>query len=316
MFWIIVIVFSLLLSHASAICYFPDGSVSAQDTPCDDASAEATCCGQGYVCLSNHICKASGDEIQRPGASLYVRGSCTDKLWRSSSCPNFCVDTAAPNFDFTSGGNGMDRCPSKTEDMYYCINHNVGNVDCEKKLNIVSFRGTPRELTTIGRAATTSFAASTSSKSLSTSTTLWTTSTSTPSGLSPAASSTTTPLAPQQQQPDADAQKQPGISAGAIIGASVGGSAAVAACALAGLLWYRRKRKVPPRDPHLSQQPAYSAAYHVPPETREDMSRYNNNYDHFDVRKGPGVQELPGSHSRAGAYNHAPQPGPFELPHN
>ncbi|KAK8129417.1 hypothetical protein PG999_001797 [Apiospora kogelbergensis] len=142
-----IAVLSLLFSHASSICYYPDGSVSAQDTPCDDASAEATCCGQGYACLSNHICKATGDEIQRPGASLYVRGSCTDKLWRSSSCPNFCVDGAPPNSDFVSGGMGMDKCPSgagavaAAEDMYYCINSNTANVNCDKKQNIVSFRG-------------------------------------------------------------------------------------------------------------------------------------------------------------------------------
>src|SRR2546421_8865669 len=35
---------------ASAACYFPDGSIAAQDTPCS-SNGNSTCCGNGYACL-------------------------------------------------------------------------------------------------------------------------------------------------------------------------------------------------------------------------------------------------------------------------
>src|SRR5690348_15730855 len=89
---------------ATAICYYPDGSVAPQDTACQDNDEESTCCGQGYACLSNNICMSTGDETQKAGATTFVRGSCTDKTWRSNNCPLFCIN---PTIDFLSGGNGI-----------------------------------------------------------------------------------------------------------------------------------------------------------------------------------------------------------------
>ncbi|KAI1269832.1 hypothetical protein F5Y18DRAFT_371754 [Xylariaceae sp. FL1019] len=139
-----------LFRLAESICYYPDGTVAPQDTPCDDDSSESTCCGQGYACLSNHICQATGEERHKNGATEFVRGSCTDKNWRSGSCPAFCVNPEAPSFDLTAGGMGMAKCANITEDIYYCINQNTDHVDCEKKVNVVTFQGTPTALTTIG----------------------------------------------------------------------------------------------------------------------------------------------------------------------
>lgn len=123
------------------ICYYPDGSVAPQDTPCSDTSAESTCCGQGYACLSNNICMATGDEIIKNGATLYVRGSCTDQKWRSSSCPLFCINPKEPNFDLVAGGTGISKCDKTKDDVYYCIDENTNNVDCEKLVNVLSFQG-------------------------------------------------------------------------------------------------------------------------------------------------------------------------------
>jgi hypothetical protein len=92
---------------ASAQCYYPDGSISTGDTPCT-STGNSTCCGSGYACLSNRICMATGDEAQKPDASLYVRGSCTDPTWKSASCPLFCISS----HDLLSGGMGIAKCPN------------------------------------------------------------------------------------------------------------------------------------------------------------------------------------------------------------
>jgi hypothetical protein len=102
-----------------AACYYFSGRVAPSDTPCRDDTTHATCCGQGYACLTNGICQATGEELEKPGATEFVRGGCTDKTWRSASCPLFCIDDGV---DFLDGGNGIFKCGNKTEDLYFCIN--------------------------------------------------------------------------------------------------------------------------------------------------------------------------------------------------
>lgn len=36
--------------------------------------------------------RPTGEEIKKHGATEFVRGSCTDRDWRSGSCPSFCVN--------------------------------------------------------------------------------------------------------------------------------------------------------------------------------------------------------------------------------
>ena len=122
-------------SGVASICYYPDGSVSPQDTPCRDDTAQSTCCGQGYACLSNSICAATGKEIQKPGATLYVRGSCTDKTWRSGDCPLFCLN---PQYDDVGGGEGIGKCPGENQ-LYYCIDSQP--VNCSADKNVLIFEG-------------------------------------------------------------------------------------------------------------------------------------------------------------------------------
>ena len=139
---------AILLSGAcriGAICYYPDGtSISPQDVPCSDDGGDSTCCGPGYACLSNKICMATSatanDEHGNP-PSKYVRGSCTDKTWRSSACPAFCLNPNKPNQDLISGGEGMAKCPNTSDDVYYCVDFNQHAVDCSNNQNVLRFPG-------------------------------------------------------------------------------------------------------------------------------------------------------------------------------
>jgi hypothetical protein len=110
---------------------------------------------------------ATGDELKKAGATKYVRGSCTDQSWRSSECPQFCID---PNVNDLTGGNGIGKCLGTTQDMYYCTG--TGNTDnnCSASQNplifqgmlnlvldksyILTYAGQPSALTTIGVTAT------------------------------------------------------------------------------------------------------------------------------------------------------------------
>ena len=135
-----IIGLSSLINSSRATCYYPDGTVAPQDTACTDSVAESTCCGQGYACLSNRICMATGDEIKKQGASLYVRGSCTDQSWRSSNCPQFCINSD----DLLSGGMGIAKCSNETIDEYYCIDTDDNTVSCDSETNVIVFQGKQR----------------------------------------------------------------------------------------------------------------------------------------------------------------------------
>ena len=81
-----------LALQVSSSCYYPDGTYIAADRPCiTNGTQESFCCGsQGVTCLSDKVCynsnASSGNE--------YVRGSCTDRSFQSSACPNFCLSSS------------------------------------------------------------------------------------------------------------------------------------------------------------------------------------------------------------------------------
>ncbi|KAH9990376.1 hypothetical protein F4779DRAFT_610077 [Xylariaceae sp. FL0662B] len=236
-----ILVFYLLSVTVNSICYYPDGSVAPQDTPCQDASAESTCCGQGYACLSNNICMATGDEIQKSEASMYVRGSCTDKAWRSSSCPLFCINPKAPSNDLIAGGMGIEKCSNTTDDMYYCIDGNMDNVDCDKKLNVLSFKGAPTTVTTIGVAPSTT-PSITSTTPLTSSFIESQPKVSTTLAWSTQGSSTQSVSTPSSQPTQPPAQASGSSSTVAIaVGVSVG--VLVVVIIILAILFFRRKRK-------------------------------------------------------------------------
>lgn len=133
-------VFSRHILPSFAICYYPSGDVAPQDVPCQDETDESPCCGPAYICLSNGICMSSGLERQLPNQAQYVRGSCTDKDWRSSKCPSFCVNPA--NNDKLDGGIGIRKCTGRDDDTYYCDNGT--DFDCDTLENVLSFQGTAK----------------------------------------------------------------------------------------------------------------------------------------------------------------------------
>lgn len=80
------------LPFCAGICYYPDQeTIAPQDVPCRGGSGDSPCCGPGYACVSNGLCMRNNDTLDVNSADEYVRGSCTDKNWRSAACPSFCI---------------------------------------------------------------------------------------------------------------------------------------------------------------------------------------------------------------------------------
>ncbi|RHZ47885.1 uncharacterized protein CDV56_104015 [Aspergillus thermomutatus] len=214
----LAILWLLFPNPSLSTCYYPDGSVAPQDTPCQDSTKQATCCGQGYACLSNSICMATGDEIKKPG--LF----------------------------------GIAKCPNTDLDMYYCIDYNMGNVNCSAQHQVLIFQGTPTAVTTIGVTATTEITSSTSrissvtanSSSIVTATS-YSTTTGGPSPATSKVAAETTTSAAAEPKP---AQNHTGV----IAGATVGGFVCVAV--IAGLLYFFRRRAKRRRGQRLGLPPS------------------------------------------------------------
>ncbi|KAI9926364.1 hypothetical protein ASPWEDRAFT_176667 [Aspergillus wentii DTO 134E9] len=70
---------------ADTTCYNLDGSIAADDVPCE-SSGTSNCCNSNDLCMSNGLCYMQGWR----GFSL-TRGSCTDKSW-GAKCYAPCSD--------------------------------------------------------------------------------------------------------------------------------------------------------------------------------------------------------------------------------
>ncbi|AEO70295.1 uncharacterized protein THITE_2121526 [Thermothielavioides terrestris NRRL 8126] len=302
---------------AEAACYYPSGRLAPNDAPCRDDTPNATCCGQGYACLSNNICQATGEELQKPGATEFVRGSCTDKQWRSSSCPLFCIQDGV---DLLDGGNGIFKCPNTTEDLYFCIDAlSATEASCDKKQNVLFFPGTPTVITTIGvspRTTSSSTTSSSTSEAVSSSTSTPAASTSTSQASSTSASPTESQSAGSQvsQAPaDAPSNNGPGSSSniGPIVGGVVGGTAAVILAGVGGWLLARKRTstgagagsdrngaqaEVEPKvavDSTVPYHAAHAAIHEVPgsmwPSQMQQAHAQQRSYE----RREPTLAELP-----------------------
>ncbi|KXJ94843.1 hypothetical protein Micbo1qcDRAFT_160150 [Microdochium bolleyi] len=147
--------------HVNAACYYPNGNLAPNDVPCKSNTVAAACCGQGYACLSNGICQPTGNELLEPGASGFVRGSCTDQKWTNPGCPYFCID---PKINNVAGGHGIAKCKNRSDDSYYCIDSEHDETTCAKG-GFLFFIGKPSALTTIGVVAPTSSSTTSSARS-------------------------------------------------------------------------------------------------------------------------------------------------------
>jgi len=81
--FIVIILYAtqVVASSWEALCYFPNGDISPDDTPC--STDGGACCPKDWECLSNGMCW-SGDRH-------HERHSCTDQTWMAATCPMMCV---------------------------------------------------------------------------------------------------------------------------------------------------------------------------------------------------------------------------------
>ncbi|KAL1837792.1 hypothetical protein VTJ49DRAFT_3402 [Mycothermus thermophilus] len=94
-------------------CYFPNGQFNPDDVPCDPGAAVSMCCGSRDACLSSGLCLNEGTGPTR-GIS-FARGTCTDRTWNSSICPQNCrinqdSGTNSSAYNFGAGGVQVWEC--------------------------------------------------------------------------------------------------------------------------------------------------------------------------------------------------------------
>ncbi|KAL6856319.1 hypothetical protein J3F83DRAFT_448417 [Trichoderma novae-zelandiae] len=309
---LLAVLIAILLAQANALCFYPDGTPAPGDVPCTDSTTNSVCCGTGYACLSNGICQATGDELAKPGASEFVRGSCTDKTFRSSSCPSFC---GTPDQDNVGGGEGMAKCTDTDQDLYWCVNaanvglQQKGEDPCKDDDAVVFFPGTPTALTTINVApkvtststtlTPTTMATSTSSSSSSSSTSIGA-NTNTKTGPDTATSTSPT-QAPTSTSPATEQKKS---SNGGVIGGAVGGAlGGAAAIGILAFLFLRRRRG--------GSEKAVHEMDYTPVELKPSPSAV---VDEMPAHGEGVVHEVPGSTAfDAGKVGHGREE-PMELP--
>ena len=120
-------------SSSASTCYYPNGNPST-DVPCDSDALFTQCCGSRSDCLTNGLCilEASNDT-----GINYARGTCTDKTWASSLCPQQCQlnqDTPKNSsaYDFRTNGVQVWQCGSQGygEEAKYCCESEAERQRC------------------------------------------------------------------------------------------------------------------------------------------------------------------------------------------
>lgn len=72
----------LRFGTSQKLCYWPDESIAAVDTPCNASAPVSSCCRSDSFCLDNGLCLPE---------NAIVRGSCTERSW-SIECFTYCYD--------------------------------------------------------------------------------------------------------------------------------------------------------------------------------------------------------------------------------
>ena len=104
------------MSSSNATCYYNDGSVVNNNYFCGLPNQD-TCCGPGWVCLSNGLCRQSS------GTEEYAQGSCTDPSFKK--CLSFCNYTQAGNFAI------VQRCePAGNSWCFECASQDPTGIGC------------------------------------------------------------------------------------------------------------------------------------------------------------------------------------------
>lgn len=297
-----------LSTFVTAICYYPDQSMTFQDVPCSDEGEHSNCCGPGYACLSNKVCRQSHEDAD--GAPLpftYGRGSCTDRTWRSSACPSFCLigqsrkhsSMFAAQIGFTDRSRavlGMDNCDQTTEHTYCCGTLNGtqtqdvedgvdGICDCNAVRGPgqpLRFEGNATAITTIGVTDSSASQTSSTSQNLVVSSIDSASSRPSSSSVSSSASASTLkarqsltisePLEASSKSPVASSSPipQPTKNRAVIIGATVGVTVSVVSVAALAFFFCGSKRKTRGPLPETRQN-EYPTQLHNGPDRPHEL---------------------------------------------
>ncbi|ETS75657.1 hypothetical protein PFICI_12601 [Pestalotiopsis fici W106-1] len=256
------------MSSSSSVssCYYPNGLLAKDDTPCDpDATTGSPCCGAGIggVCLSNGLCQGGNGNV--------VRGSCTDSDW-GDGCPHYCLGAS-------TGGTDLISCSNVTgTDTSYCCDHTSFCCDT----GVSRFTVLPSNPTTSATwnpsssiyVVVASKSSSTTSTTSTGSTTTTTTGTSQGETTPSSSGSNSSSTAETSGTGAAVASGSTGLSSGAAAGIGVGGGVAVIiiACIAFFLIRSHRKRKRQPQGLAMRDQvdqqnepPLMTEHYHPKP---------------------------------------------------
>ncbi|EFW21525.1 predicted protein [Coccidioides posadasii str. Silveira] len=227
---------------SSQLCYTPDGTLS-NDRPCSADGGESACCQPGFLCTSNKLCQPAHWHRGVGGNTLkFIRGTCTDKTWKSPECQGHCVK------ENPGGGEYVMRC-GETSSRYCCSAEDCCQRQESQKIDL----GEPNTIATAGVFPSTSTTSAT---------------TSTPS---PSSAQDSTPSSPQGGAPsasgDSDPEPKNGSSSALRIGVGVGVAAgAVAVLSALGLWWCIVKNRRRGRAVHAGH--SYNAVSGTKPEYR------------------------------------------------
>jgi len=164
------------LSYGANTCYYPDASPSA-DEPCDPNALFTQCCGSASNCLSNGLCLNGANDVvgNETFGFQYARGTCTDKSWISSLCPQQCrlnQDTGQNRnaYDFRTGGVQVWQCTGQgfaAEAKYCCESQREKERCCQTQSVVFALKGAVKGASTTNTLQQTA-TSSTVSESIST----------------------------------------------------------------------------------------------------------------------------------------------------
>lgn len=250
--YLFVFSLSTLPTLAANTCYFPNGAPST-DEPCDPNALFTQCCGSRSACLTNGLCilEASNDT-----GINYARGTCTDKTWSSSLCPQQCQlnqDTPKNSsaYDFRTNGVQVWQCGSQgyAEQAKYCCESEAERQRCcSTQKAVFTLQGAVVGASTSASTTTTSTLSSLSNSPISTSGPLSTAfSTSEPASTSASTASPTTSGSPSE-----------GSNTKLIgIGAGVGGAVGLIILIAVVLIFVRKHRRAnsnkPMEEPRINE---------------------------------------------------------------
>ncbi|KAL4894191.1 hypothetical protein BDV59DRAFT_176010 [Aspergillus ambiguus] len=255
-----------VITRASAqLCYNPNGSIS-NDRPCNSTAEVSVCCEDGFVCTENKLCQPMGWYDGSDGNPLQlIRSTCTDKTWKSGSCPGHCIAESP------TGGEWVMRCGTGSHE--YCCSDDSCCSNGGKRYDL----GNATMTAIAGHQASTT---SQSSPATATSTASTTTST-TPTATEPASSDSGSEGSTNSQA------KTIGIG----VGVGVGGGLLALGC-LAFLLWRRKRAIAAAQSSDLPFQPTNVRAMEQPEPVVELDSRDRRVFSELQGKTSREVYEV------------------------